>query len=153
MANFGTTGLLAAAQNQRNGVALNFSLPPDATPADGSWRLFEFKAGQDAPVAERFMNIHSAWLFGKDRRLESTDASEAVCFIYLDHPSISRQHALIVFRKIGENSIPYLLDLKSSNGTSLNGENLEPGKLTEIFDKDVFKFAASSREWVMLRVK
>jgi len=154
MANFETTGILAAAQNQRNGVPLKFSLPPDSTAADSTWKLFEFRQGQDDPVSERLLKSHCAWLFGKDRKLEDrpTDPEDAqLSFIPLNHPSVSRQHLLLVFRrKTPVKIVPYLLDLGSSNGSFLNGEKMAAGKLTEILDKDVFKIGESSREWVMM---
>ena len=43
------------------------------------------------------------------------------------------------------------MDLQSSNGTELNGDSLEPGKMTEILDKDVVIMEASDREFVVLK--
>ena len=75
-----------------------------------------------------------------------------------DHPSCSKQHAVIQFRQvhvdIDGSSVrrvkPYLIDLNSGNGTILNGEKIEPQRYVELFEKDVIKFGFSSREYVLM---
>jgi smad nuclear-interacting protein 1 len=42
------------------------------------------------------------------------------------------------------------MDLKSTNGTVLNGERLEPERYYELLPKDVITFGESSREYVIL---
>lgn len=45
------------------------------------------------------------------------------------------------------------MDLKSSNGTFLNGEKIESEKYIELIEGDVLKFGGSSREYVLLNDK
>ena len=42
------------------------------------------------------------------------------------------------------------MDLKSTNGTFINGERIEPYKYYEIREKDVVKFGHSTRDYVFL---
>lgn len=44
----------------------------------------------------------------------------------------------------------YVIDLESSNGTELNGEELEAGRYFELRDKDILKFGGSEREYVIM---
>lgn len=91
----------------------------------------------------------SCWLFG--RELAVTD-------VPVEHPSCSKQHAVVQFRyiekrnefgdKIGKVK-PYVLDLESSNGTFVNGERIEAARYLELRDKDVVKFGHSRREYVI----
>ena len=45
---------------------------------------------------------------------------------------------------------PYLLDLESINGTSINGEKVEPARYYELLTGDVVRFGLSSREYVVM---
>lgn len=82
---------------------------------------------------------------GKDRK---------VVDLPIDHPSCSRQHAVLQYRMIkrdGMNRVlPYIIDLGSSNGTFLNNKKIEAQKYHELREKDVLKFGYSSREYVLL---
>ena len=79
----------------------------------------------------------------------------------LENPSCSKQHAVIQFRKKTIRDVlgniksvrvkPYLLDLKSTNGTWLNGERIDDSKFYELIEKDCIKFGTSCREYVVLR--
>jgi smad nuclear-interacting protein 1 len=79
--------------------------------------------------------------------------------IPLDHPSCSKQHAVLQYRAVevedeemGTTKIvkPYLLDLESTNGTFVNGDRLESARYYELREKDVVKFGLSTREFVVL---
>ncbi len=77
-------------------------------------------------------------MLGKDR-----DACQAPD----DHPSVSKQHAVIQFRRrmLGteEVVIPYLIDLESTNGTTLNGEAITPGRYIQIHNEDAVRLGKS----------
>ena len=45
---------------------------------------------------------------------------------------------------------PYLIDLESANGTTLNGEKLPEGRYLELREKDVVQFGLSAREYVLM---
>ena len=89
------------------------------------------------------MHLHrqSAYLIGKDRKIAD---------IPVDHPSCSRQHAVLQYRMAHNKVLPYIIDLNSSNGTYLNNQKIEPQRYVELREKDVVKFGYSSREYVLL---
>ena len=153
--NFATSGLLAATQNHKNGIPLAFSLHSDST-TSSDWRLYRFESDYDEAVTIKLRD-YRGWLFGKDRKLEPRDsaagAGEYIEFIAIDNPSCSRQHAVLIFRNIGGSAVPYLLDLRSTNGTTVNGELLNGGTMVELRDRDVIRFGLSKRDWVLMREK
>ena len=89
------------------------------------------------------MHLHrqSAYLIGKDRKIAD---------IPVDHPSCSRQHAVLQYRFVKNKVLPYIIDLNSSNGTYLNNQKIDPQRYVELREKDVLKFGYSSREYVLL---
>jgi hypothetical protein len=130
LANFGLSGALArdeSAGNAVNGVVKKFSEPPEARIPDRRWRLYVFKGENTEPLATFFLHRSSAFLFGRD---------VAVADIHVQHPSLSKQHAVIQFRSMparrepgdmGPTQFtikPYLMDLESTNGTFLNDEQV-----------------------------
>ena len=150
--NFGLTGALAKdakTGNMHKGVVLKWSEPPDAAMPSAQWRLYVFKA--DKLLDTLHIHRQTAFLIGRDDR---------VVDILLDHPSCSKQHAVIQYRRVPvvcpETSKtsrvvkPYLMDLGSSNKTLLNGVQVEDARYIELREKDVIKFGASTREYVLL---
>jgi len=133
-----------------NGLLLKFSEPPDAKiPTNRHWVLIPFKDGN--PLETISLTGRSSFLLGKDRN---------VAQIPIDHPSCSKQHAVIQFREVkntdditGETKKqvkPYIMDLQSTNGTLLNDEKIDSLRYIELKEKDILKFAFSSREYVVL---
>ncbi|KAJ5158512.1 uncharacterized protein N7500_008163 [Penicillium coprophilum] len=153
--NFNATGRLAAETNTvrvQGGaeIVLKYHEPPEARkpPAKEPWRMYVFKGPdllETVELAER-----SCWLVGRERM---------VVDFPLDHPSCSKQHAVLQFRfvekrneygdRIGKVK-PYLIDLESANGSSINGETIPAGRYVEVMDKDVIRFGLSSREYVLM---
>ncbi|KAK3942074.1 SMAD/FHA domain-containing protein [Diplogelasinospora grovesii] len=153
--NFGNTGLLAAASNavataDGTTITLKYHEPPEARkpPPRDEWRLFAFK-GQDI-IDTIELSKRSCWLIGREM---------AVVDLPAEHPSISKQHAVIQFRytekrnefgdKIGRVK-PYLIDLESANGTKLNNDKVPDSRYLELRDKDVIQFGLSTREYVLM---
>ncbi|XVF34053.1 hypothetical protein REPUB_Repub18cG0023700 [Reevesia pubescens] len=87
---FELSGKLAAETNRVRGVTLLFNEPPDARKPNIRWRLYVFKAGEvlNEPL---YIHCQSCYLFGRERR---------VADIPTDHPSCSKQHAVIQFRQV-----------------------------------------------------
>lgn len=153
--NFGNSGLLAAASNsvtQADGstVTLKYHEPAEArkpSPRD-QWKLFVFK-GKDI-VDTIDLSARSCWLVGREN---------AVVDLLAEHPSISKQHAVIQFRytekrnefgdKMGKVK-PYLIDLESANGTALNDDKIPDSRYLELRDKDMIQFGDSTREYVVM---
>ncbi|KAK4445040.1 SMAD/FHA domain-containing protein [Podospora aff. communis PSN243] len=153
--NFGNSGALAAASNtitQADGstVTLKYHEPPEArkpAPRD-IWKLFVFKGPDILDTIE--LSARSCWLIGRD---------SAVVDLPAEHPSISKQHAVIQFRytekrneygdRIGKVK-PYLIDLESANGTLLNNNKVPESRYLELRDKDMIQFGSSTREYVLM---
>ncbi|XP_059661936.1 FHA domain-containing protein DDL-like isoform X3 [Cornus florida] len=146
---FELSGKLAAETNRVRGVTLLFTEPPDARKPDIRWRLYVFKGGE---VLNEPLYVHrqSCYLFGRERR---------VADIPTDHPSCSKQHAVLQYRQVDKEQAdgmlskqvrPYLMDLGSTNGTFLNDNRIDPERYYELFEKDTIKFGNSSREYVLL---
>jgi len=152
--NFGTTGRLAAASNtvqvsSSKSIVLKYHEPPESRkpPASAKWRMYVFKDSNIIDTIE--LAEQSCWLFGRE---------QAVVDIMLEHPSCSKQHAVVQFRYIEKRSEfgdrigkvrPYLIDLESANGCSVNEADVPKGRYVELRDKDVVKFGHSSREYVL----
>lgn len=97
--NFERSGLLAKESNNINGVALKYHEPPEAKKPRHTWRLYVFKDGKEIGtwnfglyMPDMFvLGRQSCYLFGRDR---------AIVDIPTEHPSCSKQHAVIQFRQI-----------------------------------------------------
>lgn len=66
--------------------------------------------------------------------------------IKLDHPSISRRHALLGH---GSSGNIYVMDLGSSHGTFLNDKRIDKMKRECLSDMDIIKFGASTRKYIV----
>lgn len=153
--NFGNSGMLAAASNsvtQADGstITLKYHEPTEArkpSPKD-EWKLFIFKGAETIDTVD--LSNRSCWLIGREA---------AVVDLLAEHPSISKQHAVIQFRytekrnefgdKIGKVK-PYLIDLDSTKGTVLNDGKVSSSHYLELRDKDVLLFGDSTREYVIM---
>ncbi len=150
--NYALTGKLAAETNTvaNTSIVLKHNEPPEARlpPASSQWRLYVFK-GKD--VLEMLpLYGRSCWLFGRER---------AVVDYPTEHPSCSKQHAVLQFRytekknEWGERKgvvKPYMIDLESANGTKVNGETVPERRYVEVRTGDVVTFGESTREYVIL---
>ncbi|KAJ5989406.1 hypothetical protein N7481_004616 [Penicillium waksmanii] len=153
--NFKNTGRLAAESNMvqvegGEGIVLKYHEPPEARkpPPKEPWRLYVFKGEDLLEMVE--LGERSCWLVGRER---------AIVDFPLDHPSCSKQHAALQFRYVEKRNEygdrigkvkPYIIDLESANGTSVNGDPAPAGRYVEVMDKDVLRFGLSSREYVMM---
>ncbi|KAI9495697.1 SMAD/FHA domain-containing protein [Zychaea mexicana] len=143
--NFGLSGKLAAETNTVKGVELKYNEPAEAAKPKTKWRLYVFKGDQQIDL----LHIHrqSAFLFGRDR---------VVADIPVDHPSCSKQHAVLQFRLVPDPETntqvvkPFIIDLESTNGTFLNGDQIPATRFVEMRMKDVLRFGQSTREYVLL---
>ncbi|XP_006297970.2 FHA domain-containing protein DDL [Capsella rubella] len=146
---FELSGKLAEETNRYRGITLLFSEPPEARKPSERWRLYVFKGGE--PLNEPlYLHRQSCYLFGRERRIAD---------IPTDHPSCSKQHAVIQYREMekekpngmmGKQVKPYIMDLGSTNKTYINEKPIEPQRYYELFEKDTIKFGNSSREYVLL---
>lgn len=146
--NFALSGKLTEETNTYKGVVIKYNQPEEARKPKTRWRLYPFKDGESLPV----LHIHrmSAYLLGRDRKIVD---------IPVDHPSCSKQHAVLQYRLVpyeredmttGLRVKPYIIDLGSSNGTYLNNQRIDPQRYVELKEQDMLKFGFSSREYVLL---
>ncbi|KAJ7781777.1 SMAD/FHA domain-containing protein [Mycena maculata] len=150
---FAPSGLLAAETNTVKAVngdstVLKYNEPPEARKPVLGWRLYVFKGSEQVEL----LHIHrqSAYLIGRDR---------LVADIAVDHPSCSKQHAVIQYRfvqqkdefGVSKGSVkPFIIDLESTNGTHVNDEAIPVSRYYELKASDVIKFGQSTREYVLL---
>jgi smad nuclear-interacting protein 1 len=131
-------------------IVLKYHEPAEARkpPAKDAWRLYVFKGEDLLETVE--LGGRSCWLVGRER---------LVVDFPVEHPSCSKQHAAIQFRYVEKRNEfgdrdgrvrPYLIDLESANGSTVNGEAAPKGRYMELMDKDVLKFGLSTRECVLM---
>lgn len=153
--NFVATGRLAAESNTINSadgqaIILKYHEPTEARkpPPKDPWRMYVFKGSDVLDTVE--LGLRSCWLFGRER---------TVADFTIEHPSCSKQHAVIQFRYVEKRNEfgdrkgkvrPYVIDLESGNGTTVNGDTIPAGRYVELRDKDMLKFGHSSREYVLM---
>lgn len=91
--NFSNTGKLAAETNTVAGtdIVLKYNEPPEARkpPLKDAWRLYVFKGSDLFETVE--LRGRSCWLVGRERM---------VVDFPVDHPSCSKQHAVVQFRHV-----------------------------------------------------
>ncbi|VDN10630.1 unnamed protein product [Dibothriocephalus latus] len=133
---------LAEDTNLFKGVLIKYNEPEDARKPTVFWRMYPFKGNESLPV----LHIHrqSGYLIGRDRNIAD---------IPMDHPSISKQHAVLQFRYTKGQTRLYVIDLESANGTFLNNKKIEPRRYYEVQETDVIKFGFSSRDYVVMTDK
>lgn len=155
-ADFGLSGALAEDKKTGavtvSGVKLKYAPPSDAALPSEKWRLHVFKSDG----SEEVLPVHAAssYLFGRDR---------AVADVPTDHLSCSSQHAVLQYRRVVIDAglpgagvaatlavKPYVIDLDSTNGVTLNGRRLPPARFVELRALDVLRFGLSTREYVLL---
>jgi len=151
--NFAPSGLLAAdtktiKHDDGTSTVLKYHEPPEARKPVVGWRLYVFKGKEQVDL----LHIHrqSAYLIGRDRTIAD---------LSIDHPSCSKQHAVIQFRQVQEKTEfgdvkgavkPFIIDLESTNGTYVNDEMIPTSRYFELKASDVIKFGESQREYVLL---
>ena len=151
--NYAPSGLLAAETNTvaNTGIVLKYNEPPESRlpPPSQPWRLYVFKKKDLLDTIP--LHTRPCWLFGREK---------TVCDVAVEHPSASKQHAVLQFRYVekvvgefGEKKGHvglYVLDLESANGTKLNGEVVPVSRFLECRTGDVIQFGESTREYVVL---
>ncbi|XP_071051656.1 kanadaptin [Onthophagus taurus] len=74
------------------------------------------------------------------------------CDITMAHPTVSRYHAILQYRKIESEDNPkgfYLFDLSSTHGTFLNKQKLKPRVYGKVYVGHMIKFGCSTRTYLL----
>jgi smad nuclear-interacting protein 1 len=155
--NFRPSGVLAKESNNINGIALKYTAPQDSTnpPTTQTYQIFSFKEG--AKIPKTYNLTRSFYLIGRDEKVVDIKTDDETC---------SKQHAVIQFRR-REDGVKYVcttiscghiltlgrayvIDLESSNGTFLNGEEIPTSRYIELKNEDVLKFGDSTTDNVIM---
>ncbi|KAA8902221.1 hypothetical protein TRICI_005937 [Trichomonascus ciferrii] len=147
--NYKQSGALAKETNTVNGTVLKYNEPSDACMPKHTYKLYIFE-GDD--IVDTVNLSERGWhLLGRDKK---------ACHLLLDGNSVSKQHAVIQFRQIssrdkyGDTHVhvkPYIIDLESSYGTQLNGQDIPSSRYVELRSEDVLKFAKTKRDYVFIQ--
>lgn len=110
--------------------------PPDwaVEPRAGMYWLDVVKDGE---VVDKVNLEKKRHIFGRQA---------VMCDFVLDHPSVSRQHAVVVQHKNGS---VYVIDLGSVHGTFVANERLSKDNPVELEVGQSLRFAASTRSYVL----
>lgn len=120
--------------------AVPYKEPPWGSITD---RKYYFEAIKNGIVVETVdLTKKSFHVFG---RLPSCDHS-------MDHPSLSRYHAVVQYRSVSGSDEPvgwYLYDLDSTHGTWINKQRVKPRVYSRLRVGYVVKFGGSSRLYIL----
>ena len=131
-------------------IIINYNPPNDSIIPDKNEIWFLFKFSEDKKEDEETYKLidKEYFLIGKDPR---------ICDIRIKQKNISRQHAVIQFRKIRKEKeweiVPYLIDLNSTNGTYLNGDKIDNKKYYELREKDQLNFGDKNIDFLLMKTK
>lgn len=138
--NFKPTGKLYKGMITENGVELKWLEPRECKLPKEKWRLYIYKEGKQLGEPIKIYT-KTYFLFGKDNRIVD---------IKIEHETCSKQHAVLCFREVENKVIPYIIDLKSTNGTKLNKKKIEDSRYYELREFDMIQFGESTREYILL---
>ncbi|XP_068637367.1 uncharacterized protein [Aristolochia californica] len=114
-------------------VPVPYSIPPWSEPPCHSYSLEVLK---DGSIVDQFdVSAKGAYMFGR----------VDLCDFVLEHPTISRFHAVLQFKGNGD---AYLYDLGSTHGTFVNKNQIKKKVFAELHVGDVIRFGHSSRLYV-----
>lgn len=149
---FEPSGLLELESNQKEGVQLKHIEPGDAmSPRKYDeinkmpkwerrrYEIMVYRKGIKGEVFRMEMYDKSCYIVGRSLgKNESSEEKEVVVAdIPIEEESCSKEHCAIQFRLKDKVLVPYLIDLESSNGTSLNDSTLPSARYIEIRSGDV----------------
>ncbi|KAK7820784.1 protein phosphatase 1 regulatory inhibitor subunit ppp1r8 like protein [Quercus suber] len=114
-------------------AAVPYTIPPwSAAPC----HRFYLEVLKDGSIIDQFqVNDKGAYMFGR----------VDLCDFVLDHPTVSRFHAVIQFKRNGD---AYLYDLGSTHGTSINKSQVKKRVYMDLRVGDVIRFGLSSRLYI-----
>ncbi|KAI3665792.1 hypothetical protein L6452_44426 [Arctium lappa] len=115
------------------GLEVPYTIPPWSEPPCHNYFLEVLK---DGSIIDQ-LDVHEkgAYMFGR----------VDLCDFILEHPTISRFHAVLQFNKSGD---AFLYDLSSTHGTFINKNQVKKKVYVELHVGDVLRFGHSSRLYI-----
>ncbi|KFK33222.1 hypothetical protein AALP_AA6G346500, partial [Arabis alpina] len=110
-----------------------YTIPDWSGPPCHKFHLEVLKEG--AIVEQLEVHEKGAYMFGRD----------GLCDFALEHPSISRFHAVIQYKRSGA---AYIFDLGSTHGTSVNKRKVDKKVFVDLHVGDVIRFGGSTRLYI-----
>lgn len=151
--NFEPSGLLELDSHNKEGILLKHVEPSDAQSPASFWNrckvplnqrnVFQavvYKKGDRNPLGEYDLDQKSSYIVGRalGRSLSEGEEKEVVVAdISVPEETCSKQHCAIQFREVRGKLTAYVIDLESSNGTSLNGVKLPSARYVQLRSGDL----------------
>ncbi|XP_074033311.1 uncharacterized protein isoform X2 [Leptinotarsa decemlineata] len=130
-------------QHSENSIVLPYKEPVWSGIPDSNSKQYKFEVLKNGTIIETInLMSQSFWVFG---RITS-------CNICMQHPTISRYHAVLQYRKDPsetESSGFYLYDLGSTHGTFLNKNRLKPKVYVRMQVGHMLKLGCSTRSYIL----
>ncbi|CAI9276787.1 unnamed protein product [Lactuca saligna] len=122
-----------SSSNVGGGVAVPYTIPPWSEPPCHNFFLEVLK---DGSIIDQFdVYEKGAYMFGR----------VDLCDFILEHPTISRFHAVLQFNKSGG---AFIYDLSSTHGTFINKNQVKKKVYVELHVGDVLRFGHSTRLYI-----
>ncbi|XP_074329125.1 uncharacterized protein LOC141666816 [Apium graveolens] len=121
-------------QPQSPNVAVPYTIPPWS---EAPCHNYSFEVLKEGAIVDQFdVYEKGAYMFGR----------VDLCDFVLEHPTISRFHAVLQFKKNGD---AYIYDLSSTHGTFVNKNQVKKKVYVELHVGDVIRFGHSSRLYIL----
>ncbi|KAG0667868.1 hypothetical protein C6P45_005282 [Maudiozyma exigua] len=164
---FESSGILEADSNNNKGEPLKHVAPTNAISPEQYWdkiklpiskrpiiKAILYKKGIKEPLKEFNLDLKNHYIIGRQLRTKNTSQKDdefeinnseneevVLSDIGIPDPGCSKEHCVIQFREKDNKLIPYIMDLNSSNGTTLNGILIPRARYIELRNEDVILFS------------
>lgn len=164
---FESSGILEAESHNSKGELLKHAPPADAISPEQYWdriklpiakrpiiKAILYKKSIKEPLKEFNLELKDHYVVGRQLRTKNNskaaDVSEIdnpeyeeiiLSDIGIPDPGCSKEHCVIQFREKDSKLVPYIMDLNSSNGTTLNGILIPRARYIELRNEDVILFS------------
>ncbi|CAA6672469.1 unnamed protein product [Spirodela intermedia] len=128
-----TTSKNSARSAPPNQLTVPYVIPPWSEPPGNPFHFEILKDG--SIIGQLDVSEKGAYMFGR----------VDLCDFVLEHPTISRFHAVLQFRKDSE---AFIYDLGSTHGTFVNKNQIRKKSFTEVHVGDIIRFGQSSRLYI-----
>lgn len=101
-----------------------------------------YRKGYSSLIGEIDLERKASFLIGRlneDKHIRLSKNN--IIDIGVPDSGCSKQHCVIQFREIKDQLVPYVMDLDSVNGTSLNGIPLPPKRYVKLSSNDIITFS------------